>query len=77
MKNSFYISFLFRDGKQLPPPREKWRKLLLQISGIVENYILVFYNKITKGRQISSQLTAHSSQLTAHSSQLTAHSSQL
>jgi hypothetical protein len=71
------ISILFRDGKELPPQGEQWRKLLHQISGIVENFNLFLYNNLTKGRQISSQLTAHSSQLTAHSSQLTAHSSQL
>jgi hypothetical protein len=51
------ISFLFRDGKKLSPQGEQWRELLHQISDIVENYILVYYNKLTKGRQISSQLT--------------------
>ncbi len=51
------ISFLFRDWKKLSPQGEQWRELLHQISDIVENLILVFYNKPTKGRQTSSQLT--------------------
>jgi nucleoside-diphosphate-sugar epimerase len=48
------ISFLFRDGKKHPPQGEQWRKLLHQISDIVENFILVFYNKLTKGRLFAS-----------------------
>ncbi len=50
MKFLSNISFLFRDRKNQLPLGEQWRKLLLQISDIVENYILVFYNKLTKWR---------------------------
>jgi hypothetical protein len=56
MKVGYLISLqvLFCDRKNLLPPREYWRNILLQISGIVENFFLFFYNKITKGRRFAS-----------------------
>ncbi|MEI6090974.1 MAG: hypothetical protein WCR42_11010, partial [bacterium] len=54
VRYSISLQVLFCDRKNLLPLREKWRKILLQISGIVENFFLFFYNKLTKGRLFAS-----------------------